>query len=169
MYLGSLKSFNNLWKEYFTPLITRLFDLSITIKIIKTGWFSKEKINQFDPNKLSITWNGLDKGKSISGIKELDYKILNFLCSKNSLTGLELKGVDWFKVDSWSALKNLLCNSGLFDTFKDHELHLVESDSNYVFKAEGKHISLFGINNLVIVDTKDHLLIGTPESLHENL
>ena len=75
--------------------------------------------------------------------------------------------IAWSTLDNWVSIRHLLYDSGLFQGVKQTNVHSIESAGNLVFKPPDKTVALYGVHGLVIVDTGDKLLIGTPEGLHE--
>lgn len=74
----------------------------------------------------------------------------------------------WSKLDNWVSIQHLLYDAGLFNSGPINGVHQVESKNNLVFKPPEKEVALFGVSNLIIVDTGDKMLIGTPGGLYEN-
>ncbi len=82
--------------------------------------------------------------KSIS----VDYAIME------KLTGDELTCVPaefgWNDVGSWDAVAGLL---------KSHEMANIKSSGNFAFGDAGKHYSAVGVDDVIVVDTKDALML----------
>jgi mannose-1-phosphate guanylyltransferase len=74
----------------------------------------------------------------------------------------------WSTLDNWVSMQHLLFDAGLFNSGPTAGVHQVEAKNNLVFKPPGKEVALFGVSNLIIIDTGDKLLIGTPGGLYEN-
>lgn len=75
--------------------------------------------------------------------------------------------IAWSTLDNWVSIKHLLYDSGLFQPAGQPEVHSIEAERNLIFKPPGKTVALYGISDLIVIDTGDKLLIGTPEGLHE--
>ncbi len=75
--------------------------------------------------------------------------------------------IAWSTLDNWVSIKHLLYDSGLFQPAGQPEVHSIESERNLIFKPPGKTVALYGVSDLVVIDTGDKLLVGTPEGLHE--
>jgi len=113
-----------------------------------------------DLDSLMSQWKGivnLDIGQAI-------YKG-NF---GNDLRASIIPQMAWSVLDNWIAVKNLLYNSGIYEQEPVQGLHCIESDDNLVFKPTYKEVALYGINDLIIIDTGEKLLIATPGALYEN-
>ena len=75
--------------------------------------------------------------------------------------------IAWSTLDNWVSIRHLLYDSGLFQPATQANVHSIESTGNLVFKPPDKTVVLYGVSDLIIIDTGDKLLIGTPEGLHE--
>lgn len=73
----------------------------------------------------------------------------------------------WERLDNWVAIRRLLYESGLFQYDSQPDVHTIDSERNLTFKPPGKTIVLYGISDLIVIDTGDKLLIGTPGGLDE--
>jgi mannose-1-phosphate guanylyltransferase len=83
------------------------------------------------------------------------------------LHGALIPKIAWSTLDNWVSIKHLLYASGLFQPASQDGVHSIESQHNLIFKPPDKTIVLYGVSDLVVIDTGDKLLIGTAEGLHE--
>jgi len=168
IYVATLGAWVNIWdntNDIWGALINNISPSKEKLKKGWRGWFSNIKIPILNRDESKQVYLLIDK-------KFPNFESTLKLISDNNITrmhGCDLVGMYWAKLDNWAILKHLLCDSGLFEAQPDSELHLIESENNYVFKPLGKQIALFGIKDLVIIDSKECLLIGTPDSIYENL
>jgi mannose-1-phosphate guanylyltransferase len=111
------------------------------------------------------------KGSQIMGWNKLEVTPFSFvvpsILTDRKLRGALIPKIAWSTLDNWVSIKHLLYDSGLFQPEGQAGVHSIESTSNLIFKPPGKTIALYGVSNLVIIDTGDKLLIGTPEGLNE--
>lgn len=77
--------------------------------------------------------------------------------------------VVWSVLDNWAALKYLTYDAGLFPEPEDPKTHSIESINNLVKKDSNKEVILIGVEDLIVIDTKDKLLVATPGGVHEHL
>jgi hypothetical protein len=157
IYTATMHLWDEIFKKYYTfPTI------NTKTQVVKTGWFSKEYINDYDEDDLYSKWAEL---KTVN----FETDVLPNLVEDRLVYGCDLNSVVWYKVDSWSSIKHLLFDSGLFDLGHNPELHQVDAKNNYVFKPVDKQVALFGVDNLIIIDSNDSLLVGSSKSIDENL
>jgi mannose-1-phosphate guanylyltransferase len=158
LYMATYETWVNILEGL--NLFTTLDKTEVKIKKIRKGWLSKELVKTISVNQEQ--WDSL---LTMTSDVLLNKGTRDFI----KCYACELIGVSWARLDNWGIVKYLLCDSGLFERKEDNELHLEDSRDNYIFKPEGKQVAIFGVSDLVIIDTDDCLLIGTPESLYDNL
>lgn len=157
IYVSTLNLWQEIFKNYY-PFET----INTETVVVKTGWFSKDYITQWDEDDFNAKWSGLPT-------TTFESNILPKLVDDKLVYGCDLNLVSWYKVDSWSSVKYLLFDSGLFSLGHNPELHQVDAQNNYIFKPIEKQVALFGVDNLIIIDSNDALLIGSAKSIDENL
>ena len=164
IYMVSFDLLRKIIKYHNQSEYELLYNIPLITKKIRTGWFSSKTNLELDYDKIYDEWVKLEE-------VEFDGLVSKYISETkiNTCLGSDMEEVYWSRLDNWATIKHMICDSGVFNTSQDPELHLEESGNNYVFKPVGKHVALFGIKDLVIVDTDDCLLIGTPESLYTNL
>jgi mannose-1-phosphate guanylyltransferase len=112
-------------------------------------------------DELYINWDDLN-------FTNFSEAILPSLVEQGKVRTTVVPQVIWVVLDNWVAIKHLLIDSELYENQTSPDIHLVGSSDNLVFKPPGKKVVLYGIDDLVIIDTHDKLLIGTPGALHDD-
>lgn len=79
-----------------------------------------------------------------------------------------MSSITWATLDNWIALKFLLIDSGIFDMGDLDGVNKIQSNGNLVLKPPSKSVALVGVEDLIIIDTGDKLLVGTPEAIHDH-
>ncbi|HVX65972.1 MAG TPA: sugar phosphate nucleotidyltransferase [Bryobacteraceae bacterium] len=88
----------------------------------------------------------------------VDYAIME---KADNVVGLPAGGdLEWNDVGSWNAVYELLAHDADGNAARAAEILSRASARNYV-DAEGKLVALLGVEDLIVVDTKDALLVGT--------
>lgn len=157
IYTATMHLWGDIFKKY-----SNFPTINTKTEVVKTGWFSKEYVNNYDEDDLYNKWAELETSN-------FETDILPKLIEDRLVYGCDLNLVVWYKVDSWNSIKYLLFDSGLFNLGYNPELHQVDAKNNYVFKPVDKQVALFGVNNLIIIDSNDSLLVGSAKSIDENL
>ncbi len=75
------------------------------------------------------------------------------------MAGLAVDDIGWNDVGSWNAVYELLPHDTAGNVSRAAELLSSDSARNYV-DAEGKLVALLGVEDLIVVDTKDALLVA---------
>ena len=95
---------------------------------------------------------------------------IDYAVAQNSYAAsLELKNIlldsDWVDLGSFLSLASLIEE----DTNKNHFLGNIsgKSTKSNIALSQGRHIAMLGVQDLVVVDTKDSTLIATKESLNQ--
>jgi mannose-1-phosphate guanylyltransferase len=142
-----------LWdlNTYAAP--ARLIEESITSDKQFAKWAKKDI--------LKVCWNELPSASFE------DYIVPN-LITANKFRAAVIPRIAWSVLDNWVAIHRLLYESGLFVIQPVEGIHQIDSQDNLVFKPTDKEVALYGVSDLIVIDTGDRLLIGTPEGLHEN-
>lgn len=76
--------------------------------------------------------------------------------------------VIWATLDNWISIKHLLYDSNLYQPQQLPNIHLVDSQRNLIFKPPNKEVAIFGVSDLIIIDTGEKLLVGTPGGIYEH-
>ena len=71
----------------------------------------------------------------------------------------------WSDIGSWSALWAIRKKDEHNNVFKGNVIS--EQSQNCLVESDGRLVSLLGVNNLIIVDTKDAVLIASKESVQD--
>ena len=122
---------------------------------------SKNGTVYLDGSAIRQTWNSLD---SISFSDDVVPTVIN---SGKVKVGV-VSYVIWATFDNWISIKHLLYDSNLYQAQQLPNVHQVDSQRNLIFKPPDKEVAIFGISDLIIIDTGDKLLIGTPGGIHEH-
>jgi len=85
----------------------------------------------------------------------VDYAVLE---KARNVTGLATDDIGWNDLGSWNAVYEVL-PKGEGDNVARTDALLLDSRRNYV-EAPGKLVALLGVEDLVVVDTKDALLVA---------
>jgi mannose-1-phosphate guanylyltransferase len=140
-----------------------LWDLSTYMSSVKTIENSIREIGGelADQKNILTVWEQLP-------FTVFENSIVPHFISNNKAKGALIPKIQWSTVDNWVSIQHLLYDAGVFKAQSLPGVHSVEAKNNLVFKPPGKDIALFGVSNLIIIDTGDKLLIGTPGGLYEN-
>jgi len=84
----------------------------------------------------------------------------------DNVAGLAVDDIGWNDVGSWDAVYELLPQDASGNVTRAAELLSASSARNYV-DAEGKLVALLGVEDLIIVDTKDALLVAARSRAQE--
>ena len=84
----------------------------------------------------------------------IDYAIME---KANSVLVVEA-GFDWDDVGSWTALAKYLTDAGAGNV-SNASLNLLDASGNIVFSEEPTSVALLGVKDLIVVRTKDALLV----------
>jgi len=84
----------------------------------------------------------------------------------DNVAGLAADDIGWNDVGSWDALYELLPQDAAGNVTRAAELLSVSSARNYV-DAERKLVALLGVEDLIVVDTKDALLVAARSRAQE--
>jgi mannose-1-phosphate guanylyltransferase len=76
-----------------------------------------------------------------------------------NVAGLAASEIGWNDVGSWNAVYELTPHDAAGNASRGAELLASDSSRNYV-DAEGKLVALLGVDDLIVVDTKDALLVA---------
>ncbi len=85
----------------------------------------------------------------------VDYAVLE---KSRNVVGFASDKIEWNDVGSWNAVYELLPHDGQGNAARGDAL-FQESTGNFV-DAEGKFVALLGVRDLVVVDTRDALLVA---------
>lgn len=85
----------------------------------------------------------------------VDYAVLE---KSRNVVGFATSNLEWNDVGSWNAVYELLPHDGDGNARRGQALFYLSS-GNYV-DAEGKLVALLGVRDLIVVDTKDALLVA---------
>jgi len=94
--------------------------------------------------------------------------VIPYLIESGQIKAAVIPRISWSTLDNWVSIQHLLYDAGLFNLSPVEEIHQIESHNNLVIKPVGKDVALYGVSDLIIIDTGNKLLIGTPEGLYEN-
>jgi mannose-1-phosphate guanylyltransferase len=86
----------------------------------------------------------------------VDYAVME---KANNVAGFAAGDLAWSDVGSWNAVYELLPHDAAGNAARATELLSYASARNYV-DAEGKLVALLGVDDLIVVDTKDALLVA---------
>ena len=86
----------------------------------------------------------------------VDYAVME---KAGNVAGLAADDFGWNDVGSWNAVYELLPHDASGNATRGAELLARASARNYV-DAEGKMVALLGVEDLIVVDTKDALLVA---------
>jgi mannose-1-phosphate guanylyltransferase len=86
----------------------------------------------------------------------VDYAVME---KAGNVAGLAADDFGWNDVGSWNAVYELLPHDAAGNVTRAAELLARASSRNYV-DAEGKLVALLGVDDLIVVDTKDALLVA---------
>lgn len=155
------------WKAYSVVKFHEKPDLQKAKEFVAQGSFSwnagififkvSHMISLFEKHQPEL-WKQISALKSDSSNLEdvyskvqsisIDYAIME------KLSGEELACIPadfgWSDVGSWDAVASLQ---------KGHEILNVKGQNNFVFGAQEKHYSMIGIEDVILVDTKDALML----------
>lgn len=92
----------------------------------------------------------------------VDYAVME---KANNVVGIAADDFGWNDVGSWQAVYELHRKDRDGNATRASELISLESKGNYV-DAVGKTVALVGVDNLVVVDTKDAILIVHRDEAH---
>ncbi|MFA0467066.1 mannose-1-phosphate guanylyltransferase/mannose-6-phosphate isomerase [Vibrio breoganii] len=97
----------------------------------------------------------------------IDYAVMEPACSSNDSNNLVVVPMDagWSDVGSWSALWDVSEKDAQNNVHKGDVL-TVNSNNNYVY-SENKLIATVGVSNLVVVETKDALLVAEKSQVQD--
>lgn len=97
----------------------------------------------------------------------IDYAVMEPVCSEHGSGNLVVVPMDagWSDVGSWSALWDVSPKDAQNNVHKG-DVFTVDSSNNYVY-AENKLIATVGVNNLVVVETKDAILVAEKSQVQE--
>ena len=97
----------------------------------------------------------------------IDYAVMEPVCSVNGSNNLVVVPMDagWSDVGSWSALWDVSEKDDNNNAHKG-DVIAVTSTNNYVY-SENKLIATVGVNNLVIVETKDAILVADKSQVQD--
>ena len=97
----------------------------------------------------------------------IDYAVMEPVCAPGGSGNLVVVPMDagWSDVGSWSALWDVTEKDGNNNAHKG-DVIAVKSTNNYVY-AENKLIATVGVNNLVIVETKDAILVADKSQVQD--
>ena len=87
----------------------------------------------------------------------VDYAVME---KADNVSGFAAGDLEWSDVGSWNAVYELLPHDAAGNAARATELLSRASARNYV-DAEGKLVALLGVEDLIVVDTKDALLIAS--------
>jgi len=122
---------------------------------------SKNGTVYLDGSDIKETWNSLN---------EISFSddIVPTIIDRGKVKAGVISYVIWAVLDNWISIKHLLYDSNLYQPQQLPNVHQVDSQRNLIFKPPDKEIAIFGISDLIIIDTGDKLLIGTPGGIHEH-
>jgi mannose-1-phosphate guanylyltransferase len=169
-YIGKLSTFNT----YLRAGLDKSF-LALADKYFEGAYWEGEIVDLEVQSENSLGSAGdlkngetlLKKWKSIKK-QGFESEILPGIISKKKCTTCVISKVVWSMLDSWLSLKYLMYDAGLFHGIPIAGVHLVDSDNNLIFKPPGKDVALYGVSDLIIIDSGEKLLIGTAGALNEN-
>lgn len=92
----------------------------------------------------------------------VDYAVME---KAGNVLGIAAEDFGWNDVGSWQAVYELSRKDAEANAARGAELLSIGSQGNYV-DAAGKVVALVGVEDLVIVDTKDALLVARREDAH---
>ncbi|RJX72374.1 mannose-1-phosphate guanylyltransferase/mannose-6-phosphate isomerase [Vibrio sinensis] len=97
----------------------------------------------------------------------IDYAVMEPVCSAYGSGNLVVVPMDagWNDIGSWSALWDV-SDKDLHNNVHQGDVLAVNSNNNYVY-SENKLIATVGINNLVVVETKDAILVADKSHVQE--
>ncbi|MEZ8887935.1 mannose-1-phosphate guanylyltransferase/mannose-6-phosphate isomerase [Vibrio sp. 10N.247.311.14] len=97
----------------------------------------------------------------------IDYAVMEPVCAPSGSGNLVVVPMDagWSDVGSWSALWDVTEKDNNNNAHKG-DVIAVKSTDNYVY-AENKLIATVGVNNLVIVETKDAILVADKSQVQD--
>ncbi|MDD9174890.1 mannose-1-phosphate guanylyltransferase/mannose-6-phosphate isomerase [Aliivibrio sp. S2TY2] len=97
----------------------------------------------------------------------IDYAVLEPVCSVNGSGNLVVVPIDagWSDIGSWSALWDVSAKDCNKNAHKGDVIS-VKSTNNYVY-SENKLIATVGVDNLVIVETKDAILVADKSQVQD--
>lgn len=97
----------------------------------------------------------------------IDYAVMEPVCAPSGSGNLVVVPMDagWSDVGSWSALWDVTEKDNNNNAHKG-DVIAVKSTNNYVY-AENKLIATVGVNNLVVVETKDAILVADKSQVQD--
>lgn len=106
-------------------------------------------------------WNNMS-------IVQFNEDILPQIIQEERAQVVSMTHVIWTILDNWISIKHLLYDSNLYQPQQLPGVHLIDAQRNLIFKPPEKEIAVFGISDLIIIDTGDKLLVGTPGGIYEH-
>lgn len=156
-YVGSLGFFKGV---LFDRLPEAIASSMLSCFERKWRWFKYKFI--LDKKTLKNTWAGFPN------VGSFEIEVLPGVVRSKRAQSVIVSSLGWTLLDNWIAIKYLLYDSGLFQVEEQEKVNLVESAGTFVFKPPDKEVAIFGIEDLIVIDTGERLLIGTPKGLHEH-
>jgi mannose-1-phosphate guanylyltransferase len=86
----------------------------------------------------------------------VDYAVME---RADNVAALAATDIGWNDVGSWNAVYELAPHDAAGNAFRAAEILVHDAARNYV-DAEGKVVALLGVEDLIVVDTKDALLVA---------
>lgn len=119
-----------------------------------------KEIKKFD----SKIYKGVDDSRKYALLESIP--IDKSILEKSDLVWVISAAFDWQDIGSWTALYELLP--------KDHDNNVlnewataIQCNNSLIYGVEGKTLTALGVNDMIIVDTKDDLLISPKQSIPE--
>lgn len=143
------------------PVVDSIFlpDAATAESLITEGWLWDLKTWIASARTFKLLLDGSDYQATISR-----------LISEQRVQATLANKVIWSVMDNWAAIKYLTYDETLFSHIEDPRVHSIQSSNNLVkIGGKNKEVVLMGVDNLIVIDTDDKLLIGTPEVVHEHL
>jgi mannose-1-phosphate guanylyltransferase len=153
-HIGTIR----MWREYIGKLLEPQLRSDIFLRKLDEAFVQ----GKFRPKSLYGFWDSIDH-------TELEGDFFSSLITDEKLVVVMSSNLVWLPVDSWIAIKFLLCESGLYPNRMLPRVREIGSQNNLVLAPPSKEVTLFGVDDLVVVDTGVKLLIGTVEGLYEYL
>jgi mannose-1-phosphate guanylyltransferase / mannose-6-phosphate isomerase len=137
------------------------------------GSFLKE-LERFNPEMLSTCRQALSAAKTDLDFTRLDKAIFS-TCPADSIDYAVMEKTDkavvipldagWNDVGSWSALWDVT-NKDAFGNAITGDVLTVDTNNSYIY-AENKLVTVIGLENLVVVETKDAVMIAAKDRVQE--
>jgi mannose-1-phosphate guanylyltransferase/mannose-1-phosphate guanylyltransferase/mannose-6-phosphate isomerase len=139
----------------------------------KAGVYLQE-LEKFQPAILSSCRDALNAAKVDMDFVRLDKDIFSS-CPSDSIDYAVMEHTDkavvipldagWNDVGSWSALSSIAEKDWLGNSING-DVMTFDTENSYIF-AENKLVTLVGVSDLIVIETKDAVLVASKDKVHE--